>query len=605
MANIIILDEFTAGQIAAGEVVERPVSVVKELVENSIDAGAGRIVVELEGGGLQAISVLDDGCGMSEEDLVLAFQRHATSKIKCSDDLNRITTLGFRGEALPSIAAVSKITVATRTRDALAGTRAEFAGGELIGKGPIGCPPGTSITVRDLFYNTPARRKAMKAPSAEGALCGGLISRLALARPEICFEVGIKGRRVFYSPGSGNLIDSLAAVYGRQIAAEMIAVKAVAEGLSINGYLGKPSLSRSTRSHITVIINGRYVRCPAIAEAIEGAYGTLLSRGRRPVAVLSLSVSPELLDVNIHPAKLEVRLLEEEKTASLLAGILKDALADKAVIPSAGNFRQAALRLENNKPGAEIFDGLGAGIIKTPGGGSSDRHVPGDKKNIQECLTLPDAHEYVADRVWVREAEDTPAYGNKVEKLPVLNALAHFPPVYILAGGEDGLYIVDQHAAHERIIYEEILSSGRTRPSQYLLVPVMLELDYREASILIERIIWFTDAGFVIEHFGGNTFLLRGVPFELPAGQEREIILDLLDYFESKGTGAGMTDFFKWAAASIACRSAVRAGEKLSLPSMNALLQRLSGTASPYTCPHGRPVVIKLSFRELELRFRR
>lgn len=587
MSNIIILDEITKNQIAAGEVVERPVSVVKELVENSLDACSKHIIVDIYDGGLTAITVTDDGCGMTREDIELAFHRHATSKIRCASDLNRITTLGFRGEALPSIAAVSRVSVITRTEDSITGTVAELEGGSLISVAAAGCPVGTAVTVRELFYNTPVRKKTMKNPASEGALCADLISRLSLARPDVCFEMNADGRRVFYSPGTNSLIDSASAVYGASQAREMIFFESEREGLIIKGLAGKPSLNRSTRNHITIIINGRYVRCQSVLGAVEEAYRTLLPAGRKPVAVLSLNISPELTDVNVHPSKLEVRLLEEEKLLSFVTGVIRQTLRVKDIIPSnifveysesrspgisREALEQATLEIEQNT-WPEISGSLTYNHYDQPGSGRAGDHIP--------------------------------QYFAKNKTLPVLHAAAQLPPVYILAGGEDGLYIVDQHAAHERILFEEYMVRKDEGNCQYLLVPVTLELDYREAAILIERVLWFTDFGFVIEHFGGNTFLLRGVPQNFPAGQEKEIFLDLLDYLREKGPGLCPIDFSHKIASSMACRSAVKAGEKLSQSAMNALLQRLAKTENPFTCPHGRPTIIFISYTELNARFKR
>lgn len=613
MAKINILDEFTANQIAAGEVVERPASVVKELAENSLDAGAGKIVVNLEEGGLTCITVSDDGCGMVEEDLVLALKRHATSKIKSASDLSRVNTLGFRGEALPSIAAVSKMSITTRTRDVLAGSRAEIEAGSLVSIKPAGCPPGTTVSVKDLFYNTPARRKSMKSSSTEGALCGDIISRLALARPEVSFELIIKDRRVFYSPGTGNLSDAVAAVYGAGQVREMIDINAVDKNIVIHGLVSKPSLSRSTRSHITVIINGRYVRCPAALEAVEEAYRTLLPQGRKPVVVLSLSILPEHLDVNVHPAKLEVRLLEEEKVVRLIISTVRDALRNNDVIPStfpkarkkeisALNYSKEAFYVEPEQSRIN-FDRLTSKLAV-----SIETKNPVNNKLTAERNKVQNKVQYVESQDYSKKGkagEEKAEYAWDDKRLPVLNAIAQFPPTYILAMGEEGLYIIDQHAAHERILYEEFLDGFKEMPGQYLLVPVTLELDHRESAILTEKIMWLEETGFIIEHFGGNTFLLRGVPPRFPAGHEKELFLDILDYFKERGQSASRVEFFDRLASSMACRNAVKAGEKLSQPSMDTLLQQLAQTENPYTCPHGRPTVIHLSYRDLEARFRR
>jgi len=602
LGGIVILDEFTAGQIAAGEVVERPVSAVKELVENAIDAGASRITVDLTEGGLAGITVSDDGCGMTGEDVHLAFQRHATSKIKNVSDLRRVTTLGFRGEALPSIAAVSKVTMITRVAGSVMGTRAEIEGGSLVSVTPVGCPLGTTVEVKDLFYNTPARRKTMKSPVTEGALCSELVSRMALARPDVCFELKTRGRRVFYTPGNGRLIDAVVSVYGSRQGREMVAVNAVEGNLAVKGYAGKPSLSRSSRSHLIIIVNGRYVRCPAVAAAVEEAYRSLLPHGRKPVAVLSLAVMPEQLDVNVHPAKLEVRLLEEERVAGLVNRALRNALSGQSVIPSAVAERKPEYYLHDR--GRPVFVQVPAAFPPEPPGqdGPAARLEPDDRavEPVQKVIYGNKCNPFS-----LAEQAELKKEAAVEKKFPLLHPLAQLLPTYILAAGEDGLYIIDQHAAHERVLYEEYLAGQGRCSSQYLLVPVTLELEYREASIVNEFILWFTGSGFVIEHFGGNAFLLRGAPSYLPAGLEKESFLDMIDYFKERGSMPDRAEFSKRLASTVACRGAVKAGERMSMSAMEALLQRLALAENPFTCPHGRPTIIHLSNRDLESRFKR
>jgi DNA mismatch repair protein MutL len=594
LSNIILLDELTINQIAAGEVVERPVSVVKELVENSLDAGAGRIIVDLEEGGLSSITVVDDGCGMSEEDLLLAFERHATSKIRSVSDLSRIGTLGFRGEAIPSISAISRMFFTTRLPQAINGTRAGVEGGALVAVIPAGCPPGSTVVVKELFFNTPVRKKTMKSPSFEGSLCGETISRLALTRPDVSFELRTNGRRAFYSTGAGSLLDTLVSVYGAQQAREMIPVDAAARGTRVKGFTARPALSRSSRSHITTIINGRYVQCAAVKGAVEEAYRTLLPRGRSPVAVLELTVAPELLDVNVHPAKLEVRLLEEGEVVALVTRSLKDALRIRTTIPSLNIYQTAAGGRKENRNNEYKQQ------VKAEFGLKKEELNIGLKEESQPMVNHFESIELPNDAVG--ENNDCVSTQNK---LPVLNVLAWLKPTFILAGGEDGLYLIDQHAAHERVLYEECLATEMEKPVQCLLLPVTLELDYREVAILSERIIWFNEAGFLIEHFGGNTFLLRGVPPHFPESQAKEFLLDMLDYFQERGPGASRIEFFNHLASAIACRNAVKAGERLTQSSMEALLDRLARTENPFTCPHGRPTIINLSYEDLEKRFKR
>jgi DNA mismatch repair protein MutL len=596
LSKIIILDEFTKNQIAAGEVVERPFSVVKELVENSLDAGARRIMVELDEGGLVSITVADDGCGMNEEDLLLAFERHATSKIKCASDLSRIVTLGFRGEAIPSIAAVSRMEFTARTSDTLDGTRVDAVEGSIINRTAAGCPPGATVVVRDLFFNTPVRKRTMKSPSIEGALCGEIISHMALARPDVSFELKTNSRRSFYSPGSGDLMDAIIAVYGIQQAREMIPVNSKGNSLALRGFIGKPTISRSNRNHINIIINGRYVYCPAVASAAEEAYSTILPRGRRPVVVLSLAVAPELLDVNVHPSKLEVRLLEEKETVMQVSRILREALRVKTLIPS-----KMIRSAKSDNTGRDLFQNLFAEVSEPLYRSDIISNDPLGKAEFNDL--------YIDSAAVHQEPENSAEVAAdyiKIENnLPELSALGQIGLLYILAEGEEGLYIIDQHAAHERILYEDFLVCEAESPSQCLLLPATLDLDYRETAILTQRIFWFSRAGFAIEHFGGNTFLIRGTPPGFALGQEKEFFTDMLEYLRVRGASASFDEFSKTLASAMACRNAVKAGEKLPQSSMDALCKRLAGTENPYTCPHGRPTIIHLSYADLEKKFKR
>ncbi|NLJ76174.1 MAG: DNA mismatch repair endonuclease MutL [Peptococcaceae bacterium] len=597
MTTIRILDDFTRNQIAAGEVVERPFSVVKELTENSLDAGADRISVELDQGGLAAITVIDNGCGMGEKNLELAFQRHATSKIRCGSDLHRVLTLGFRGEALPSIAAVSRMDFTTKTANVLNGIQIEVVEGVITNKVTTGCPQGSIVVVRDLFFNTPVRKKSMKTPSNEGSLCSEIVAHMALARPGVSFALKNNNRRSFYSPGTGNLIDAIIAVYGVNQAREMIPVDGAGNGVALDGFIGKPSLSRSNRQHINIIINGRYVYCPAAARAVEEAYRTLLPTGRKPVAVLNLIVPPELIDVNVHPAKLEVRLVEENKVIRQITSVLRETLLSPTVIPTRlfdrRNNRQQTLHSQWKAPAATAPKPI-----------QKDNVVAGSTKPHLAVIYNKHGSEGRATEKVVAEAE-TAGYLNDHCFLPKLTVIGQIGLTYILAAGEGGLYILDQHAAHERVLYEYYQALEEDKPCQGLLQPVTLELDHREAAILTERVFWFNRAGFVLEYFGGSTFLLRGTPPGLTPGREKVFFQDMLKYLGERGASAAYDEFSRQIASSLACRNAVKAGDKLTQPAMEALVKRLSGVKNPYTCPHGRPTLIHLSFRDLEKRFRR
>jgi DNA mismatch repair protein MutL len=390
-------------------------------------------------------------------------------------------------------------------------------------------------------------------------------------------------------------MDAVIAVYGINQAREMIPVNSRGEGLALKGYIGKPSLSRSNRSHINIIINGRYVHCPAVAAAVEEAYRTLLPHGRRPVAVLSLTIASELLDINIHPSKLEIRLLKEKEAVTHISRAIRETLLIKTVIPS------TLIDTGGKNTTRDLRQNL---FVAAPAPLRTEETIPFD------MVHEPGIHEHHDDdEPLSRETEHTGEEAadclSAEKNMPELSVVGQIGLTYILAEGAKGLYIVDQHAAHERILYEDNLAHETNLPSQCLLLPVTLELDYREAAFLTQRIFWFNRAGFIIEYFGGNSFLLRGVPPGFAPGQEKEFFADILEYFQEKGAGASFDEFSKTLAAAMACRSAVKAGEKLTQSSMDALCSRLAATENPYTCPHGRPTIIHLSFTDLEKKFKR
>jgi DNA mismatch repair protein MutL len=587
MGKINVLDELTANQIAAGEVVERPASVVKELVENAIDAGATMIEVEIGDGGIKSIGITDNGSGLEKEDVPLAFQRHATSKIRAAGDLDMINTLGFRGEALPSIAAVAEVEMNTRPARETAGSRIVIRGSEVLHHRETGCPAGTTVRITDLFYNTPARLKHMKSATVEGGHCGDIVTRLALAHPEISFRFRHNDREVFQSPGSGDLRDTVAALFGVRFTRDMLPVTAGEGAFNFRGYLGKPAVSRANRYHQYIFVNGRYIRSRLISEAVERGYHTMLMTGRRPVFVLAFEVDPRLVDVNIHPTKLEVRFRQEKELAAMVTDAVRAALLENPLIPYRLDFKR--------RPGRE----------EEPAGGGAVREIAAGYQQVLVPVTAP-LHVPVQppDKpdVTIRE-HDIP---RGVEIFPDLRPLGQIDNTYIVAGGDDGLYLVDQHAAHERILYEKFFSRcGQKDFTQELLLPVTLELVYQDAQVLLNNIMVFTELGFIIEHFGGDTFLLRGVPIAVKKGEEKKIFLDLLDYFslyQHKITGKELREQL---IIGMACKAAIKANQRLSPEEIAALLADLAGTAAPFTCPHGRPTVIHMTNYELQKKFKR
>ena len=609
LGKINILDELTANQIAAGEVVERPASVVKELVENSVDAGSTVIEVDIQEGGTKSIIITDNGQGMTKDDAPLAFQRHATSKIRAAEDLNVIRTLGFRGEALPSIASVAEVEMTTRPGEEMAGTQIVVKGSEIITNKETGRPAGTTVRVTELFFNTPARLKHMKGATVEGGHCGDVVTRLALAHPEVSFRFRHNEREVFHTPGRGDLRDTIAALFGVQFTREMLPVSGGNSALTFQGFLGKPSVSRANRHHQYILINGRYIRSRLISDAVEKGYHTMLLTGRRPVFVLAFEVDPQLVDVNIHPTKLEVRFQEEKELAALLSAAVRDALLQQTLIPQDGQ-----IKLPADFPAGQRRLGTGAAV----------REEVQEEKFTQDHLEFrPSRGREVAAVGNITVGEVATVYQPIIPQaaegenilprgveipggFPDLFPLGQIDNTYIAAGGNDGLYLVDQHAAHERVLYEELLDRfGTAGYIQELLLPVNLQLNHQDAQQLLANIITFTELGFIIEHFGGDSFLLRGVPGVIKKGQEKKIFLDLLDYFslyQHKITGRELREQL---IITMACKAAIKANQRLGPEEMTALLKSLAAARAPYTCPHGRPTVVHMTNYELQKKFKR
>lgn len=598
LPKIKILDKQTANKIAAGEVVERPYSVVKELVENALDAGASRVNVDIKDGGITSVSVSDNGCGIGPQDATRAFLRHATSKINCVEDLFRISTLGFRGEALASIAAVSVVTMVTRTHDCDVGIQIVVEGGNIIANEPAGCQPGTSILVEDLFYNTPARKKHLKTAPAETAQISDLLTRLAFSRPDVKFKLTSQNRVLLETPGNGKLLDTFAAVNGVRTARKMLPITGQANGLYITGYISNPELNRASRTQQTILVNGRYVKSKLISNALQQGYHTLLSSSRHPLAVLALEIEPTLVDVNVHPAKMEVRISREKQLYRLIVSCVQKALRTLLVIPE----------LEQRTPVKEQPKDNLEQILETEQPTHTQlkmditSRAPGDKvepvtltqnqttTNLRDTLAQPEPKIGI-----LREVNINYETG---QEFPALLPVGQLLPTYILAQGPAGLYIIDQHAAHERVLYEYYnQQQQKEHDSQLLLVPVVLELNHREAQLLIEQIITFRQLGFIIEHFGGNNYLLRGMPHGFPPGEEAHFFFDVLD--------TSTDQFHEKLVASLACRGAIKSGQKLSIKEMQTLIEQMSKLENPYSCPHGRPTIIHVSFDELAKRFKR
>jgi len=569
-----------AGRIAAGEVVERPASVVKELVENSLDAGASRIEVELVDGGRSLVKVSDDGEGMDAEDARLAFERHATSKLSRPEDLDRITSYGFRGEALPSIAAVSRVKLVTCPAGAAEGTEVLCEGGEVSAVRPGPARPGTVVWVRDLFFNTPARREAMGSAAAETARAAEVLAALALAAPGVAVSLRSEGNLLWSTPGTGNLLDAVAALFGAAFARGMVPVESLKGPVRVRGLAGLPAVSRRDGRRQHLVVNGRPVTPRLIRTAVERAYRGLLEAGRTPAFVMALEVPPDRVDVNVHPAKTFVRFRDRREVEGAVYHSLRDALERRDLF--AGRLAPAA-----REPGGQEGDIRGGGVEARETGPLWGLPVPGEVPVGPEASSRPDAVDFGA-----------------------LEPLGQVGGLFIAARGPDGLYLVDQHAAHERVLYERLLAAGQRgeRAAQVLVAPETLDLGPGEEEALSSSLEVLRETGFDIAPFGGRTVMVRAVPAALAGMSGARLVADFLDRFGREKAPPGKppeSDRMQAARILASCRAAVKGGEALTLEAMGALLRDLAGCAEPRTCPHGRPTVLKLGLDEIRRRFGR
>ncbi len=592
-----MLDKVTVDKIAAGEVVENPASVVKELVENSVDAGASLVVVEIEKGGKSLIRVSDNGSGIDREDVPRAFMRHATSKIEKAEDLEKILSLGFRGEALASIAAVSRVTLKTKTGEDLEGTLYRINGGEEVEYREEGCPKGTSVEVRDLFYNTPARREYLKNDAREASQVSDMVSRLALSRTDISFRFTSGGRVLVNTPGNGNLLDTIVSIYGREMGNNLVKVGCTSPGIHVQGFLSRPHITRGNRNHQTFYINGRYVKSDLISQAIQEAYRTLVMVNRYPVAVLFLSLDPKQVDVNVHPTKLQVKFKDEEKVKGAVVDCIRVSLEKGRWIAEPA--QRPFFKKKFGEQSQEKFD-LSFLAVKEGGTVSPDKgtKVYSDAEK-QKTSDTDERLEYNRQQVDNNIKDDK-------GRLPYMRIIGQFLSTFILAEGEECVYIIDQHAAHERIAYEQLTAwmKRSTPQSQRLVQPEVMEMSPAEAEVLRQNMDSLIKMGFELEDFGVNAFALRAVPVIFGIPQSREFLKELVDGFSQTGMGKDIRlkeeDIIK-----MSCKKAVKANHRLSLQEMKALVEQLNETEMPFTCPHGRPVMVSLTRYELEKMFNR
>ncbi|EUJ33227.1 DNA mismatch repair protein [Listeria floridensis FSL S10-1187] len=603
MAKIIELTDDLSNKIAAGEVVERPASVIKELVENAIDAKSSVIDILIEEAGLSKMTVIDNGLGIEPEDVSTAFLRHATSKIKTEKDLFRVHTLGFRGEALPSIASVAKVKMTTSSGEM--GTTIVIEGGKEIDKHSDSARRGTEIEVSELFYNTPARLKYLKSLPTELGNITDVINRLALAHPTISFRLSHNGKPLLSTSGNGDLRQVIAAIYGVQIAKKTVPIEAESLDFKISGYGVLPEINRSNRNYISTIINGRYIKNFALVKAIQEGYHTLLPIGRFPIIVLEIEMDPIIIDVNVHPAKLEVRLSKEKELGQLITAAIKDAFHKLQLIPDGAVSKREKLQSEqlkirlDDKPDQEKLDQddkpVTQMLFEKP---SVPEFIPEQNEADSEPFVFEQEEVYVSDAAPVPE--------EKPERIPKMYPIGQMHATYILAQNEEGLYIIDQHAAQERIKYEFYREKiGEvSRELQELLVPIVLEFTADEFLRLTEAKEKLEDVGVFMEPFGQNSFIIRSHPTWFPKGEEETTLREIVDEALHE-PNVSIHKLREDTAIMMSCKKSIKANHYLTMPDMEALLDTLREASDPFTCPHGRPVIIKYTTYELEKMFKR
>ena len=633
MSKIIELPEILANQIAAGEVIERPSSVVKELVENSIDAGASQITIEIEEVGLKTIQVTDNGEGIDHEDVPLALRRHATSKIKKQADLFRIRTLGFRGEAIPSIASVSRFTIETATEAGQHGTLLVAEGGEIEEHEPTSSPVGTKIKIEDLFFNTPARLKYMKSQQAELSHIVDVINRLSLAHPEVAFTLISDGREMTRTSGSGNLRQAIAGIYGLATAKKMVEISASDLDFEVSGYVSLPELTRANRNYITILINGRYIKNFLLNRAILDGYGSKLMVGRFPLAVINIQIDPYLADVNVHPTKQEVRISKERELMALISQAIATSLKEQDLIPDAlenlakstvkraTKPEQTSLPLKENrlyydKEQNDFFlkpqvaeQQLSFEESVGPVQANTDEKAEPQPTSVKFAERKPASYDQL-DHPELDLASLDKAY-DKLEReesssFPELEFFGQMHGTYLFAQGRDGLYIIDQHAAQERVKYEEYRESigDVDQSQQQLLVPYIFEFPADDALRLKERMTHLEEVGVFLAEYGENQFILREHPIWMAEEEIESGIYEMCDMLLLTKE-VSIKKYRAELAIMMSCKRSIKANHRIDDHSARQLLYQLSKCDNPYNCPHGRPVLVHFTKSDMEKMFRR
>lgn len=616
------LDEHTINKIAAGEVVERPASVVKELIENSIDARASAITVEIKDGGISLIRITDNGLGIPKEEVTTAFLRHTTSKIYKVEDLNHINSLGFRGEALASIAAVSQLEMITKAVGDITGKRVEIHGGQLKAEQEIGCPEGTTLIVKNLFYNIPARKKFLKKPSTEGSYISDIVYKTALGHPEVSFKYINNNSIVFHTSGNNDLKNAVFNVYGKEVVKKMISIEEENNNLKIIGLIGKPEVNRANRSYENFYINGRYIKSKILESAVEEAYKTLLPINKFPVVVLHVYIDPNKIDVNVHPTKMEVRFKDEEEIYRFVLESIRKNLKQEDLIPKVTwetpkkeKLFQVEVIQESLPEPFEIKKdvSLSEAIIKKDLPKDFKKDISKDIKNSNYGYT-PKATMHLKENMKVKENISINTNHETKESLSEQKSISRNYTIigqifktYWIVEQEGMMYVVDQHAAHERILYEKFMNNFKLGNihSQTLLQPLVINVSPKEKEVIEDNRQLFSEFGFEIEEFGDLSYVIRTLPMLFDGPVDSGFFLDIVDAFLNDEHIKNAYDLKLNTIATFSCKSAVKAKDKLTHAESRALIEELFTLENPYTCPHGRPTIISMSQYELEKKFKR
>lgn len=616
MPNIAILNQETIDKIAAGEVVERPCSVVKELVENAIDAGSTAITVEIKEGGISFIRITDNGCGIERDQVAVAFYRHSTSKIRSAEDLLTVKSLGFRGEALSSISAVARVELITKTYDELTGTRYVIEGSKELSNEEIGAPDGTTFIVKDLFYNVPARRKFLKTAQTEGGYISDMVEKLALSHPDISFKFINNNQTKLHTSGNGNRKDIIYHIFGREISSSLLEVKHECEYFKVEGFIGKPVITRGNRNYENYFINGRYVKSNILSRAIEEAYKNFLMQHQYPFTVLYFTFFSEL-DVNVHPTKMELRFDNNNEIYVELCDTIYAILSHKEMIPEVPVDSTPAPKKivhEYKEPIPEPFEKRRINEVRA----AESRSVYGQSvtstvKNYsatEPAAKAPETSTAYEPAQVVTGTQQTLGDYDKVflteSSKKQFSIIGQLFKTYWLIEFEDKLYIIDQHAAHEKVLYEKTMArlANKDFTSQRISPPIVMTLDARECEMLEKYRPQIEQFGYEVEHFGGKEYMISAIPDNLFNIDMKDLFIDMLDDF-SNATGRQTPDIITEKVASMSCKAAVKGNDKLTLPEINKLIDELLSLDNPYNCPHGRPTIISMSKYEIEKKFKR